>query len=136
MANNGGAIVGRARALIGTRFRPQGRSADDGLDCVGVVMMATGIARERAPDDYRLRGGDIDQMNAGFAALGFVRLAPDRCKPGDVLVAESGPGQLHAAVLTPAGYVHAHAALRRVVEAPGALPWPVLAAWRYAGNEV
>ncbi|MGQ0660217.1 peptidoglycan endopeptidase [Sphingosinicella sp.] len=133
MANEGAATVARARALIGTRFRPQGRSAEQGLDCVGVVMMAAGIGRERTPDDYRLRGSDIDAANAGLAAMGFVRLPSDRGEPGDVLVAKSGPGQLHAAVLTPGGYVHAHAGLRRVVETPGALPWPVLAAWRYSG---
>ena len=33
-------IVARARALIGTRFRPQGRSAAEGLDCVGLVALA------------------------------------------------------------------------------------------------
>lgn len=135
MANDAAAIVARARSLVGTRFRPQGRSVDDGLDCVGVVAIAAGIAPERMPDDYRLRGGKVDPVNAGLAALGFVQLPSDHGEPGDVLVASSGPGQLHAAVLTPGGYVHAHAGLRRVVETPGALPWPIVSAWRLAERE-
>jgi len=130
MANDGAAIVARARSLVGTRFRPQGRSREQGLDCIGVVVMAAGIDPKRAPDDYRLRGGDLKAVNAGMGASGFTRLPPDRAEPGDVLVVRSAPEQLHAVVLTADGHVHAHAGLRRVVETPAPMPWPVLSAWR------
>lgn len=133
MANDGAAIVARARALIGTRFRPQGRSPERGLDCLGLAMMAAGIERERAPDDYRMRGGDPDAVSAGLGACGFGRVPPDQAQPGDVLLVRSGPEQLHVVVLAPGGHVHAHAGLRRVVETPGTLPWPVLSAWRLFG---
>lgn len=93
-------------------------------------MLAVGIERDRVPDDYSLRGGDIDRANAALAALDFAQLASDAGEPGDVLIAESGLGQLHAVVLTPGGHIHAHATLRQVVETPGAVPWPVLATWR------
>lgn len=86
------------------------------------------------PDDYPLRGGDPARMAKVFEALGFIRVPCDRSEPGDVLVARSGPGQLHVAVLTAEGYVHAHAGLRRVVEAPGAPPWCALTAWRRSGG--
>lgn len=134
MANDGAAIVARGRALIGARFRPQGRSAETGLDCIGVVMMATGVDRARVRENYALLAGDIDAVNADFDAAGFVRLSPDRAGQGDVLIVEAAPDRLHAVVLTPAGYLHAHAGLRRVVETPGPVPWPVLSAWRRAEN--
>ena len=34
---DGNQVVARARSLIGTRFRSQGRLAAVGLDCVGTV---------------------------------------------------------------------------------------------------
>jgi hypothetical protein len=33
-------------------------------------------------------------------------------------------------ILTPGGFVHADAGLRRVVERLGAVPWPVVGCWR------
>ncbi len=128
--NDGAAIVARARSLIGTRFRAQGRSLAQGLDCIGVIVMAAGVDPKRAPDDYRLRGGDPNVVNAGLIAGGFERLSPDQAGAGDVLVVRSAPEQLHAVVLTPEGHVHAHAGLRRVVETPAPVPWPILSAWR------
>jgi cell wall-associated NlpC family hydrolase len=134
VASEAAAIVARARSLIGTAFRAQGRSPERGVDCIGLAVIATGVEEVRVPDDYPLRGGDPAQMDAVFEALGFARVPYDRREPGDVLVARSGPGQLHVVVLTADGYVHAHAGLRRVVEAPGALPWYPLAAWRHSGR--
>lgn len=130
--NDGAAIVARARSLIGTRFRAQGRSVEQGLDCFGVVVRAAGIDPKRAPDDYALRGGNLDAVDAGLIAVGFERVSPDQTEAGDVLVVRSAPEQLHAVVLTPSGHVHAHAGLRRVVETPAPVPWPVLSAWRLA----
>lgn len=135
MANDAEAIVARARSLIDSRFRPQGRVPERGLDCVGVIMLAGSVDLARVPDNYRLRGGNVDAANAVLDALGFIRLPADQGKPGDVVVLRSGPAQLHGAVLTPAGYIHAHAGLRRVIETPGPLPWPVLSAWRYGDTE-
>jgi lipoprotein Spr len=124
-------IVARARALIGVRFRPQGRSAEQGLDCIGVVIMATRLDSGRVPRDYDMMASrDTDAVNAEFAALGFIRLAPDEIEPGDIALVSCRAGHLHAAILTPDGYLHADVRLRRVVEVPGAIPWPILAAWR------
>jgi hypothetical protein len=41
-----------------------------------------------------------------------------------------GERQLHLAVLTGSGFVHAHAGIRRVVEAPGFPEWPMLRGYR------
>ena len=92
-------------------------------------MMATRTPHARVRDDYRLRYEDADAVNREFETCGFVRLAPKEIEAGDILLVESGPGQLHAVILTEDGYLHAHAALRRIVETPGPVPWPILSAW-------
>lgn len=120
-------LIKRARALIGTRFRPQGRAAAEGLDCVGLVALALDVGAP--PRDYALRGGSTRRLSDALAAAG---LAPaERMAPGDVLVLAPGTGQLHLGLFTGTGLVHADAGLRRVVERPLPLPWPVLGIWRY-----
>lgn len=118
-------VPARARALIGTRFRSQGRGRE-GLDCIGLVAAALGLAEARR--DYALRGGDLAALEAGLSAAGL-RLVEERLA-GDVIVLRSGPGQLHLGVWTGDGLVHADAGLRRVVERPGAPPWPIMSIWR------
>jgi cell wall-associated NlpC family hydrolase len=119
-------IVKRARALTGTRFRPQGRSPADGLDCIGLVALA--IDAGTVPGDYALRGGTVRDLDAGLAAAG---LRPADCPvPGDVLVFAPGHGQLHLGVFTGSGLVHGDAGLRRVAERPLPFPWPLLGIWR------
>lgn len=125
MSSRAEAAVRRARALLGVRFRPQGRSAD-GLDCVGLAAAALELGGVRS--DYALRSSAIEELAADL--LGH-RLRPaERREPGDLLVMRAGAGQLHLGVWTGEGLVHADAGLRRVVERPGKVPWPVLSAWR------
>ena len=81
--------------------------------------------------DYALRSSDAEAVNGEFAESGFLRIAPTEAGAGDVLLVRAGPGQLHVVILTPGGYLHADAGLRRVVETPGAVAWPVLSAWRF-----
>ncbi|HEV2816069.1 MAG TPA: peptidoglycan endopeptidase [Allosphingosinicella sp.] len=124
-------IVAAGRALIGVRFRPQGRSIEHGLDCIGVVAMATGRDARRVRRDYdMLASRDPEEVKAEFEACGFIPVAPGEIEPGDILLVNFRPGHLHAAILTPDGYLHADARLRRVVEVPGEIPWPILSAWR------
>lgn len=118
--------VAAARALVGVRFRAQGRTLESGLDCIGVAALATGVEAGRA--DYDLRGGTVEQLEAGLTAAGLVPVATREA--GDVLVMRSGPGQLHLGIWTGEGIVHADARLRRVVERPGELHWPMIGAWR------
>lgn len=119
-------IVGRARALIGTRFRPQGRSSAEGLDCVGLAALA--VDARNVPRDYALRGNPGSRLSDGLKAAGLS--AVDEMVAGDVLVFAPGPGQLHLGIFTGTGLVHGDAGLRRVVERPLPLPWPVLGIWR------
>ena len=113
-----------ALAAVGARFRLHGRDPASGLDCVGLAALALGI---EAPTGYALRGGDRDAVAASLDAM-LVRA--HGAAAGDLLLLQTGPGQLHFAIRTAGGFVHADAALRRVVERPGGPPWPILGAWR------
>ncbi len=120
------AVVNRARALLGVRFRPQGRSRAQGLDCIGLVAEALGVACVRR--DYALRSGDEEVLARELARAGLVR--GDGPRRGDVLVMSPGPAQLHLGIWTGDALVHADAALAQVVERPGAPPWVVIGCWR------
>lgn len=134
MSARGDDIATRARALVGSRFRPQGRDPRLGLDCVGTAAAAAGVASERVRRDYRLRGPGLSEVEHELCDLGCVPVAGGAAEPGDVIVCRAGPGQIHIAVATQAGFVHADAGLRLVVERPGPVPWPVLGVWRLAGE--
>jgi cell wall-associated NlpC family hydrolase len=124
-------IVARARALIGVRFRLQGRDPRDGLDCIGVVIMATRLRKERVRRDYGLHSSDSDEMNRQFEEVGFIRIPPAAAREGDVLAVSPGPAALHVVILTDTGYIHADARLRKVVEVRGDVPWSRVSAWRH-----
>lgn len=117
-------VVARARAVLGVPFRLHGRDGA-GLDCVGLAAHALQLD---VPSGYPLRGGEPDVVRARLDSV----LHPVEGPPvaGDLLMMRTGPGQLHLGVWTGAGLVHADAGLRRVVERPGAPPWPVLGGWR------
>lgn len=119
-------IVARARALIGTRFRPQGRTRADGLDCIGLVALAVGV--RTVPGDYALRGGSARRLAQELDAAGLDRVGEMRA--GDVLALAPAAGQLHLGLFSGSGLIHADAGLRRVVERPLPLPWPVIGIWR------
>lgn len=119
-------MVARARACVGARFRPQGRDPAFGLDCVGLAARAAGVAR--VPARYPMRGGAAAEIVALVEAAGLAPVAEPAA--GDVVLVRAGPRQFHLVVMTGAGFVHADAGLRRVVEAPGAVPWPVVGVWR------
>lgn len=121
--------AGRARALVGTRFRAQGRSPETGLDCVGLVLAAHEIPPNAVPRDYRLRGQDHPRL--ADALLGFFEPAAlSRCRAGDAMLLRVARDQLHLAVRTDSGFVHADARLGRVVETPGWPQWNVLGVYR------
>lgn len=127
-------VVLAARAAIGARFRLHGRAAESGLDCVGLVALAAraGGAAGAVPSGYALRLADPALAIARLDAA-LVRVAVPA--PGDLLLFQAGPAQLHLAVQSEGGIIHADALLRRVVERPGVPPWPLLGAWRVAAKE-
>jgi hypothetical protein len=130
----GDQVAAAALAAVGVRFRLHGRDVAGGLDCVGLVAHALAQAGWRGgavPTGYALRGGDRGRVAALLDAA-LARCTGDAA--GDILLAVPGPGQLHLASRTARGIVHADAQMRRVVERPGAVPWPLIGAWRMGGD--
>jgi hypothetical protein len=123
------AAAERAAQLVGTPFRPQGRSTASGLDCLGVILTVHRIGSGEAPSDYRLRG-DYAEVFLKMSQRWFRKLPMRLGKPGDVVAMKIAEDQLHLGILTVNGFVHAHARLGRVVETPGRPPWPILATLR------
>jgi cell wall-associated NlpC family hydrolase len=126
---SGAAAVAAARAAIGARFRLHGRAPETGLDCVGLAAFALRAEgfEGPVPSGYALRSGDGARVRRLLEGAGLVE-AKD-AQPGDLLLLRTGPGQLHFAIQTDSGIVHADAMLRRVVERPGS-SWPVIGRWR------
>ena len=60
----------------------------------------------------------------------FRRIDKSRACAGDLLLLAVAADQLHLAVRTDDGFVHADARLRRVVHTPGDPPWPLIAVYR------
>lgn len=123
----------RARALIGTCFRPQGRNVGQGLDCVGLCLAAFDLPTDMVRADYRLRGHYRAEVIHALLRR-FRRVGRSQARPGDLLLLEVADSQLHLVVLTGSGFVHADARLRRVVETPGTPPWPLIGIYRRRRN--
>lgn len=126
-------IVDAARGCVGTRFRAQGRTPGLGLDCVGVVLVAAAAAgmSSVALPAYAL-GGDYEaEIERVLARIGCFPLGVPAF--GDLLVIAPARRRRHLAVVTPAGVVHAHAGVGRVVEGPVDANWTIIGAWRLPG---
>lgn len=126
-------IVAAVRACVGTRFRPQGRLPGLALDCVGVVLVAAKAAGiDMAAVPAYVMGGDREhEIDDALAAAGCFPVG-EACA-GDILVIVPALRRRHLAVVTPAGVVHAHAGLGRVVEGPIDPAWKIAGAWRLPG---
>jgi murein DD-endopeptidase / murein LD-carboxypeptidase len=118
-----------ARALIGTRFRPQGRAPAMGVDCVGLIICAFRLPESLVRRDYRMRG---DHHRELLRELGkeFRRIPGTRRRAGDVLLMRVAHDQLHLGIMTDSGFVHADARLGKVVESAGSPPWQIVGAFR------
>ena len=118
----------RAVALVGTPFRPQGRG-EGGVDCVGLALIVFGMPAHLVRDDYRLRGMHGDEAEQLVRQF-FRRVTPNKSKAGDLVLLAPRADQIHFAIRTVRGFVHADASLRKVVETPGEPGWPVIGFYR------
>ena len=119
----------RARSLVGVPFRPQGRDPRLGLDCVGLCLASYGLSPDEGRRDYRLRGDHRAELQRRLAGQ-FRRIGRKAGRPGDMLLLAVAADQIHLAILTKGGFVHADARLRRVVETPGEPGWPLVGIYR------
>lgn len=125
----GDETVTRARALVGTRFRLHGRDPATGLDCVGLIVCVY-PAITTPPEGYALRGGTAEGFAAMFIANGMKQREGDP-HAGDILLLRPSAAQYHLGVWSGTSLIHADAVLRRVVETPGALSWPLVSGWHF-----
>ena len=128
-------IVTAARGLIGAPFRLHGRSAETGVDCIGLAVAALGGAGHKrlggtiVPAAYSVRGGTVERFVSAMLAAGLRPVR--RGKPGDLVLTRAGVAQFHLMIATAMGHIHADASIGKVVELPGAAPWPVIAQFRW-----
>ena len=128
---SGAGLARAAAALIGSPWRLHGRDPATGLDCIGLLAAALG-PHASLPTGYPLRLREPGPWLPDPAALGFCP-ARGAVLPGDVLLLRVGPAQHHLAIAgDPAGWIHAHAGLRRVVHQSDLPPGICLGHWRRA----
>ncbi len=117
--------------MVGAPFRPQGRDPATGLDCAGLVWAAYAAAGRRLvrPVGYPLRGWPRERIEARLIAAGFGPIGAIP-REGDVALIAYPAGQFHLGLLGPETWIHAHAGLRCVVEAPLDAPARAAVRWR------
>ncbi len=121
-------IAEMALQLCGTDFRLHGRSADHGLDCIGLAAQCLGAADMACdvPNGYSIRGGSAEQISEVMKLAGFDAVSPNEAlREGDIALARPSPIQWHLMIKTEGGFVHAHAGLGQVVFTPGPTQWPI-----------
>jgi len=133
-ATGGAKAVQHARALVGSRFRPQGRDPVTGLDCVGLIVRAFSIPVREVPADYRLRGAHRRKVEAALLRR-FRRVSGGERRAGDVLLCPVRDDQVHLVIDCGESFVHADSRFRRVVETPGSPDWPIGSVFRLRARQ-
>lgn len=105
----------RARQLLGSPFRPQGRSPVTGLDCVGVVILAFALRDVDRPS-YRFAGWSWRKIEHEIGTW-FTLSSPNSRQRNRLVVFDFGRS-FHFGVTGDRSFVHADLRLRRVVEQP------------------
>ena len=120
----------RARGLVGTPYRLQGREPGVGLDCVGLVAQVYRLPAEQVPFRYRVRSGSWARVDEQLERW----FEPDRTggapRSGSLLALRLTQDRAHFAVAGPHAHVHADLGLRRVVETPGLPDAEALQVWQ------
>lgn len=129
----GESLAREAERLVGRPFRLHGRDPHTGLDCIGLFVAAMGLAGSRVivPTGYTLRISDLSRWLPDPAAcdLGPATLP---FQPGDVVLLQPGPGQVHLAIAaTDLAWIHAHAGQRRVVRDAALPAGALIHHWRF-----
>lgn len=137
----GDQLARAATALVGVPFVLHGRDPRFGLDCVGVLAASyASLGRKVAlPNGYALRTRTIPELSGPFMTIGMEPVTgvfeTGTIRAGDVLMLRPSPCQLHLAIAaTTQSFVHAHAALRKVVLGRIPVEWPLVGHWRLQSN--
>lgn len=106
----------RALALVGTKFRHQGRNLDVGLDCLGVIIR-TYLVQERELARYRMSDGSWDEIERELAPWFDAISSQSEAQCCDLVVYRL-PRCFHFGVLCGSCLVHADPSAGRVVARP------------------
>ncbi|MER2519727.1 MAG: NlpC/P60 family protein [Bdellovibrionales bacterium] len=112
------AMIAAARACLGTPFHHQGRLPGQGLDCVGLIVVAARAAGLEVEDrrDYARRP-DGASLVAALQAHGAALVVGRGIAAGDILVFRYDGQPQHVALATEAdAMIHSFAPAGRVVE--------------------
>lgn len=124
-----------AEQFAGCPFRLHGRDPRTGLDCIGLLEAALSACgmKVRLPTGYNLRTGRWQDLKAHAEVLGFVPCEVP-VGPGDILLLQPSPTQMHFAIIStaPGLMIEAHAGLRRVVISPVPDTCAPAGHWRFA----
>ena len=126
------ALADAAQALVGTPFLLHGRDPATGVDCVGLVLaaMATSGRVAQVPTNYGLANRSVDAV-LPFAEQGGWHLCEGPARPGDLVLTRPGPARFHLLIARDeSSFIHADAALGRVVRIAAPLRWPIIRHWR------
>lgn len=122
------AVLARAKTLVGTPFRLQGRDPGHGIDCVGLVVLACAINDAPRPD-YRRRGEHFACFIERSAPW-LRRVSSKAARVGDIVLLHCGTRSWHVGIFTQDGLIHADPSAGRVVFRPGDLPGTLRAVLR------
>jgi hypothetical protein len=122
-------IIAHARALLGVRFLHQGRDAEHGVDCLGLLLVVAEKAKlkfsgkhpmEIDVPNYRTKT-DTNFLQAQLANF-LQPISLSAVRPADIVLLEINGSPQHLALLSDypvageLGMIHAHAVARKVVE--------------------
>jgi len=130
-------VLAEAEKLIGVKWVHQGRSAERGVDCIGVPVLVAfnlGLVSEMPRADYPRRPNG--SFLARFRETALIEILPGAAQPGDVLVFVDQAAPCHCGILTtlygePA-VIHAHAAARKVTRETLATATHAVGVWTHA----
>mgnify|MGYP001442446068 CR=1 FL=1 len=123
MTSQADVMIAAARACLGTPFHHQGRVPQQGLDCIGLIVIAlqaVGIAvQDRV--DYA-RWPEAEALAQALAAHGAAPVSAPA--PGDILLFVLAGRAQHVALCTaPEAMIHAYAPAGKVVEGSISVVW-------------
>jgi cell wall-associated NlpC family hydrolase len=129
-----GRMISAARACIDTPFHHQGRVAGQGLDCIGLIVVALRAVGFEVNDrtDYGLRPDGVSLVRA-LEEHGAVRA--EEILSGDVLLFRFDHEPQHAALAIDADHmIHSYAPVGKVVETHIGASWQrrLVAIYRFA----
>lgn len=113
-------VVVAARAMIGTPWRHQGRSAATGVDCIGLVVLvgvAAGLIPASADRTDYAREPDRRRLLEMLDAAAIRVLPVTARRPGDIVTCrDSATYPCHVGIFTGGGVIHASALHRQTIE--------------------